>query len=265
MGLEIVEYVMEVEDTFGIRIEDEDYHGLKTPRLLAEYLSEKLHREGRCTLESSPLSEQDLIRRQRKSPTDWTKTPEFQAWKKVINSAPVDLHRPRPTTLIAKVLPQNTEFQFWKEWGEKLGVELPGHAFYRFKRYLTVAGICVSPFLLTYLSLENGPSGFWGGVVLLTALGLSINLLAPYFDQTDFYPDLKVRTLGDLARFIIPSAEMTELHSRTQWHWATRKVAPLNVWQPAEIEAKLMEMLTEFMCVKPGTYEPTDEFLEVFA
>lgn len=42
MGLEVVEIVMEVEETFGIEIPDADAEKLVTPRLLIDYVCRRL-------------------------------------------------------------------------------------------------------------------------------------------------------------------------------------------------------------------------------
>ncbi len=100
MGLDIVEFVMEVEEAFGVAIPDRVAERLATPRHVAEHIHEKLpkNRESRCLSQRAFY----VIRRA------------------LEHRLGLPRSRFRPGTELLSVLPAQSADRVWAEVGESL-------------------------------------------------------------------------------------------------------------------------------------------------
>ena len=103
MGLDLVEFVMEVEEAFDVRIPDRDLERITTPRILIDYL----HRRMGYAAASCPTQK------------------AFYAVRRVLRN---ELGNPalsvRPGTSLAEVLPEPERRRVWSEVGRAL--DIPG-------------------------------------------------------------------------------------------------------------------------------------------
>ena len=101
MGLDLVEFVMEVENTLDIRIPNKDAERLETPRELIDYLSERLH----------ATNHNDTI--------CFTQRAFYRARRAAALRFGRPRHTMRPQTLLADVL--GSRQSQWKSLGKDLG------------------------------------------------------------------------------------------------------------------------------------------------
>ncbi len=100
MGLDIVEFVMSVEERFGIAIPDEDAQNLTTPRLLVDYIMTKV-KPGRGR---GCLSQREFHRLRRALiARHWTTRQDL-----------------KPETLLEQIVPRLNRRSLWKQLGEEL-------------------------------------------------------------------------------------------------------------------------------------------------
>ena len=101
MGLDIVEFVIAVEGSFGINIPDKDAESLETPRLLVEYLGQRLaatsHPGAACL----------------------TQRAFYRARSATARRFRVDQHSLWPQTVLSEVI--GSRRGEWKDLGEDIG------------------------------------------------------------------------------------------------------------------------------------------------
>ena len=101
MGVDIVEFVMNVEEAFNVRIPDRDLERITTPRILIDYLHRGLgYGAASCPTQKAFYA----IRRELRTR---------------LGDATVQV---RPTTRLADVLPEPGRRRTWSEVGRALGV-----------------------------------------------------------------------------------------------------------------------------------------------
>ena len=101
MGLDIVEFVIAVEGSFGIDIPDKDAESLETPRLLVDYLAQRLPATSRP--DTRCLTQRAFYR---------ARTATAHRFR-------VDQHSLRPQTILSEVI--GSRRGEWKGLGEDIG------------------------------------------------------------------------------------------------------------------------------------------------
>jgi hypothetical protein len=100
MGLDIVEFVMSVEERFGIAIPDEDASNLVTPRKVVDYVMSKVT----CGEDRGCLSQREFYRLRRALiARHWTTRREL-----------------KPDTRLEGIVPKLNRRSLWKQLGEEL-------------------------------------------------------------------------------------------------------------------------------------------------
>lgn len=254
MGLDTVEFVMDVEDTFGIKIDDEAYATILSPRDLAHYICRQLTKQNR------------LLDDQRDRPhspgTSWTKTPEFLAWSLLKETFPPPAVRLRPSTPLDTLLPSQRRRQLWEKWQIRAGVKFPV--------LISRSGAAVLLLLIIALMLV-WPAyviGSWLGLIvfglIIANFAYVVHCLDTAVASTNLQFPACCTTVGELARCTIPENEEPRITRKTLTHWAERGGPRPSSWPQATVEPRVMALLWENMSIQPGDVQPTDLFTDIF-
>ena len=178
MGLDIVEFVMDVEERFGIEIPDKDAQNLTTPRLLVDYILNKV-KPGE---DRGCLSQREFYRLRRALiGRRWTTRKKL-----------------KPETSLEQIVPKSNRRTAWEQLGEE--IEHPDLPNLTRPKYIKVALVVIGTmaFLLPWLKgveqiAHDNPRPVWVSVlsaILVVWVGMvttrPLKLAVPYDSVEDF-------------------------------------------------------------------------------
>lgn len=256
MGLEFVEFVMDLEETFDIKLYDKHFSAVKTPRDLAIIIRDQLAAEGRIWDESNAF--------RKISNLNWTMLPEFRMWTQIKSSLPVSFHRLRPSTRLDQLLPAPRLKSLWQQWQIQAGIPLPElqHP---------------SPDGAAWLALIILLMLLWPAYVVGGALGLSIYLLgSASFVFTVYCISQGVAstktslptgcvTIGDLVRTAVPDSDRSLWSHKTLKFRAENGFGTTPYWPLDGIEGRVLNVLCDTLGLAQGSVSSSENFTELFA
>ena len=172
MGLDLVELTVAVEESFGVKIPDEDAQRLQTPRAWIDYLRRRLPADGR----GGCLSQR-----------------AFSELRQALRTLGVaDADRLRPDTPLADLLVSRRRRFLWQELGRELGVPLPE---LRRGLVLLVGGWLGIGAMAVWVWARAG----WLAASAIAPLALGAFLALTTSGRTH----LPLRSVGDLVSFLV--------------------------------------------------------------
>jgi acyl carrier protein len=149
MGLDLVEVLLEIENAFKVRIQDEEYERCATVGGMRDLVVAKLQAAGRLASSLAPCLSSAVFCKARKS---------------LVVVGGVDRGRIRPSALVEQMIPVPARRQIWREWERALGVRLP-----RLERPSVVVFASWAIVVLIYLTLALLAGGLRHPLQLMTA------------------------------------------------------------------------------------------------
>ncbi|QDV29673.1 Acyl carrier protein [Planctopirus ephydatiae] len=256
MGLDYVEFVMDLEDTFDIKLDDKHFSAVRTPRDLAIIIRDQLAAEGRIWDESNAF--------RKSSNLNWTMLPEFRMWTQLKSSLPVSFHRLRPNTCLDKLLRAPRLKSLWQQWQTQAGIPLP-----ELQNPSTDGAAWLALIILLML--------IWPAYVVGGALGLSVYLLgSASFVFTVYCISQGVAssktmlptgcvTIGDLVRTVVPESDRWLWSHKTLKFRAENGFGDTPSWPLDSIETRVLKVLCENLGLAQGSISSSENLTELFA
>jgi acyl carrier protein len=185
MGLDIVELLLNVEETFDLHIPNEDAQRLDTPRKLIDYLEARL-----LPQESGPCLSQRAFYRLRRGIEQVQNIPARSV---------------TPSTTLESLFPVPERRQAWKALQEKL--ELPLPKLHRSTKVVVEGWVlAIAAGVLVYFLAERW--AFW-------AFAATLSLYLTATEEQKVYFEMK--TLGQLAQRLVARSSRELLESSERW------------------------------------------------
>jgi len=204
MGLDTVELLLAVEDTFQIHIEDEEAGRVATVDDLHQLVLSKLVGPSACL----------------------TSIAFYRTRRAFVDSLGIDRHQVRTWTLLELLLPREGRREKWRRIQSRLKLKLPHLAH---PAWMQILSIFVGASLTAVPAMYAGIRGIW--LIALGLIGFFIGLflpqLAPWL-ASDF-PNDDI-TIGDLARDVLAAnykqlaAEVGGASKRDVWETLCRVI-----------------------------------------
>lgn len=226
MGLELVEIVMEVEETFGIVFSDDAAPQIRTVGQLHEYILECRNREKQ---QGCPTGR--VFREIRRVLTDTASLP-----KRAI----------RPSTQLKAILPPHTRRRVWKALRASVSGRLPGLRL-PFRLGPISAGLCVVAGIIGTATVTPHVGGVNAVVLGVAATVMALLLIAFVTRSYALALPHGVVTVGDLTLAALPPG-----HEEA----AKQQMTDEEVWE------RLQKIVADILGVKIDDITPSARFVE---
>ncbi|MDY7095190.1 MAG: hypothetical protein SX243_19610 [Acidobacteriota bacterium] len=185
MGLDIVELLLNVEETFDLHLPNEDAQHLDTPRKLIDYLEARL-----LTQDTGPCLSQRAFYRLRRGIEQVQNIPTRSV---------------TPSTTLESLFPVRERRQAWKALQKALGLPLP--SLHRSTRVVVEGWVlAIAAGVLVYILIDD-----WG----IRATGIMIGLYLAATEEQRVH--FEMETLGQLAQRLVTRSSRELLDSSERW------------------------------------------------
>lgn len=232
MGLDVVELVMEVEDTFQIEIAYDDYADIRTVGDLHQYILRQL--QGQYELQ--------LIH-----PT-CPSVPPFLAIRKALRSLlPVQRHQLRPRTELVRIIPRDSRRTIWDRFQSLTNIKLPPLILPKALRAIVATMAATLFAVLTLGALYFiGPYGLI--VAFMTSLGIWYFLYISTRPLAVAFPS-NCSTITDVVRFARPP------------RYPPQRSTPIST-DSDHIWKRLVQIIVDILNVKESEVTSSTRFIE---
>lgn len=238
MGLDTVELVMEVEETFGIKIEDEEYGFLHTVQDLNDLIIRK-----RCRSSGGANGTE-----RRESPPCFSLVAFVRLRRALTERFDVPRSLVRPATHLEDVFPADERMARWADLASELGLKLPTLKRPRWmRRLLMVRTVTVVTCLVLLATL-----GLIGGAAFLASLSMAgLMFWASWWLMTPFASALEPAfcTVGGLSKTIVA------LNYRTF-------IDRYPVARDGDVMTDLIRIISETLCIPVDEIRPEMSFID---
>ena len=232
MGLDIVELVMEVEDTFEIEVDDDDYAEIRTVGDFHQYILRQLQAQ----------HELQLAHPTRPS------VPPFLAIRKSLSSLlPVQRNQLRPRTELDRIIPRDRRRTIWDRFQSLTNIKLPPLILPKALRSVVATMAATIFAVLTLGALYFiGPYGLI--LAFMTSLGVWYFLYICTRPLAVAFPS-NCSTITDVVRFARPP------------RYPPQRSTPIPT-DSDEIWKRLVQIIVDILNVKESEVAPGTRFIE---
>jgi acyl carrier protein len=221
MGIDILELVMEMEDTFDIRIPDDDYAGLRTVGDLHDYIVNRMNRS------DCPVSERDQI--------CLTTATFVRIRRALVSLFGLSRRSVRTSSSVDEIVPRNDRQKMWNQFQDVIGLKLP--SLHR-PRWIVVTLIAIVAVLAALVLWSLTPIDITGCLVVLLVVVAAFIGLALLTQPFATLPGSEFVTVGGLTRVVL-QRNYRALHEEYKG------------WNPSDVWGTLQVILVEQLSVKP--------------
>jgi acyl carrier protein len=235
MGLDVVELVMEVEDTFGIKIADEEYERIRTVGDFHALIVEKTGGRNESKSDAG-----------RRDPATCLSLVAFLQVRRAITSL-LDVPRNlvRPTTSLNEIMPAQQWLGRWVELEHTLGLKLPR----QYSSWMQNVPVFCWPIALAAPIAYAVTGGSAGGVIAVLLGVAGISFILAWWQAQRSANELALCTVGKLTRQFL-SINYSEFSAR---YPDTRRDG---------VMTKLVAIISEQLCIPVNDITPEKRFVE---